>query len=116
MAAAHHALENSTQLWLDWYNYTLQLSHTILNGRALVKQASNLMSVATASSKIHYILRGSMGRGNDTLLLYRFIYELSSGSGFVDCLVVVEVVDGVQNYLELNAVRMSKVSGEEGWA
>lgn len=99
MAAAHHALENSTELWLEWYNYTLQLSRTFLNSRALARQAANLMSTATGSSKIHYIFTGSVARANDTLLLYRFIYELSSGGGFADCLVVVEMANGVQNYI-----------------
>jgi hypothetical protein len=94
MAAAHDALENSTQLWIDWYNETLQLSQTYLNSRTLIKKATAFMKNATGSAKIHYIFTGTTQRGNDSLLLYRFIYELSLGGGFADCLVVVEMTKG----------------------
>jgi hypothetical protein len=94
MTAAQTALENSTQLWIDWYNSSLQLSQTYLNTHTLLKNALELMKNATSTPILHYILTASLQKGNDSLLFYRFIYELKLGRGFADCLVVVETING----------------------
>lgn len=99
MAAAQDALKNSSQLWVDWYSATLREKQTYLNSRSLAKTASDFMRNVTASSKIHYIFTGTAQVGKETILLYRFVYELTSGGGFADCLVGVEMLEGRENYI-----------------
>lgn len=84
---------------MDWYSATLRKEQTYLNSRSLAKSASELMHNVTASSKIHYIFTGTTKVSNLSILLYRFVYELSSGDGFGDCLVGVEMLEGKENYI-----------------
>jgi hypothetical protein len=75
------------------------------------------MRNVTASSKIHYIFTGTAGPTptKDPILLYRFVYELSLGGGFADCLVGVEMLDGKENYIELMEVKLKRVEEATGW-
>lgn len=115
MTAAQDALRNSSQLWVDWYSATLREAKTYLNSRSLARTASDFMRNVTASSKIHYIFTGTAQGTKESILLYRFVYELSSGGGFADCLVGVEMLEGKENYIELMEVKLKRVEEGSGW-
>lgn len=115
MAAAQDALKNSTELWVDWYSATLREEQTYLNSRSLAKTASEFMRNVSSTSKIHYIFTGRVQGSKESILLYRFVYELSSGGGFADCLVGVEMLEERDNYIELMEVKLKRVEEGSGW-
>lgn len=85
-------------MWINWYNYSLISNKTYLNKNSLIKNALKLMDL-TVKATPQYIFTSSLEKANASLLFYRFTYEISLFGGFVDCLVLVETINGQDNYV-----------------
>lgn len=108
-------LQNQKMMWIDWYNYSLISNKTYMNKNSLIKNALNLMNL-TVKSTPQYIFTSHKQKGNVSLLFYRFTYQLSLVRGYVDCLVLVETIDGKDNYVELNQATFNLLSNQTGWS
>ncbi len=75
-------------MWIEWYNSSLISNKTYLNKNTLVSNALKLMNL-TIKATPQYIFTSSKEKGNTSLLLYRFTFEITLFGGFVDCLVLV---------------------------
>lgn len=78
---AQEKAEKDTQLWIDWYNYTLiHLNQTVLSRTGLARGVEQLRSKILGSPThplLHYIHTATLPLDSKIYNFYKFTYQLS---------------------------------------